>query len=379
MIKVASIVGARPQIVKAAAFSRAARGKFATHIQEFIIHSGQHYDHDLSQVFFEEMGIPRPDYNLAVGSASHAIQTAEMLRKFEEVFLNINPDTVIVYGDTNSTLAAALAATKMHIPLVHIEAGLRSFNKSMPEEINRIMTDHCSTLLFSPTRAGISNLINEGFREEAKKTYSIDNPGVFHCGDIMLDNSLYFASIAEKRSSIMRELNLLPEQFILATIHRDYNTDDPVRLTGLLEAIIKIAAKHKVVLPLHPRTEKYINALNSNIKESFLKHPGIAITKPLSFFDMIALEKNCYLVMTDSGGVQKEAYFFKKPVLILRSETEWTEIVALGCGIITDSDPERIASAFLTYTSNQRPDFPPIFGNGEAAEYICKKIIQHFI
>lgn len=378
MIKVASIVGARPQIVKAAAFSRAARGKFANQLQEFIIHSGQHYDHDLSQVFFEEMGIPRPDYNLAVGSASHAVQTAEMLRKFEEVFLEINPDAVIVYGDTNSTIAAALAAAKMHIPLVHVEAGLRSFNKSMPEEINRITTDHCSSMLFSPTRAGIKNLVGEGFKTDTSGPYNIDNPGVFHCGDIMLDNSLYFATIAEEKSSIIKDLKLTRENYILATIHRDYNTDDPVRLKGLLEAIIKIAREHKVVLPLHPRTEKYINKLDGDTKKLFLSHPGIEITKPLSFFDMVALEKNCHLVMTDSGGVQKEAYFFKKPVLILRSETEWTEIVDHDCGVITDSDPKRILEAFSKYNAAQHPEFPPVFGDGKAAEFICEKIVHNF-
>ncbi len=378
MIKVASIVGARPQIVKAAAFSRAVRGKYANTIKEYIIHSGQHYDHTLSQIFFHEMGIPEPDFNLNVGSASHAIQTAEMLKKFEKAFLEIKPNAVIVYGDTNSTLAAALAAAKMHFPLVHIEAGLRSFNKNMPEEINRITTDHCSSLLFSPTRRGIKNLQKEGFREEAAGSYNIDNPGVFHCGDIMLDNSIFFAQVAQDKSKILQELNLTPDNFILATIHRDYNTDNPLRLTGLLEALIKIAETSRIVLPLHPRTEKYINNLDADLCNKFLSHKKISITKPLSFFDMIALEKNCNMIMTDSGGVQKEAYFFKKPVLILRSETEWTEIVENGCGVITDSDPETILMAFKKFNANPLPDFPSVFGDGHAAEFICKKIIENF-
>ena len=377
MIKVASVVGARPQIVKAAAFSRAVRGEFANEIKEFIIHSGQHYDHKLSQVFFEEMGIPQPDYNLQAGSASHSVQTANMLMRFEKVFSEISPDAVIVYGDTNSTIAAALAAAKEHIPVVHIEAGLRSFNKSMPEEINRITTDHCSTLLFTPTIGGMDNLINEGFNPNNKAPYTIDNPGVFHCGDIMLDNSLYFASIASKHSKIIETYDLQENNFVLATIHRDYNTDNPERLKGLLFALAKIADTHKVVLPLHPRTEKYINLLDTNVREDFFNHPGIVITPPLSFFDMIALEKSCKMVMTDSGGVQKEAYFFQKPVVILRTETEWTDIVKAGCGIITGSDPDKINEAFEYFLNTETLTFPPVFGDGSAAEFICETIIRH--
>ncbi|PID94173.1 MAG: UDP-N-acetylglucosamine 2-epimerase (non-hydrolyzing) [Bacteroidetes bacterium] len=377
-MKVASIVGARPQIVKAAAFSRAARGKYADTLQEYIIHSGQHYDHNLSQIFFEEMGIPEADLNLEVGSASHGVQTAEMLKKFEAVFLQINPDVVIVYGDTNSTLAAALAAAKMHIPVAHIEAGLRSFNKGMPEEINRITTDHCSTLLFVPTRTGIRNLLAEGFKEENQAPYSIDHPGIFHCGDIMYDNSLYFSSLAEEHSSILSQLKLTPENFILASIHRDYNTDNPERLTGLLKALLNVAETDQVVFPVHPRTAKYLHALNNETSANFFSHPQIIITKPLSFFDMIVLEKQCRLIMTDSGGVQKEAYFFHKPVLILRRETEWREIVEQGCGIITDSVPEKIMAAFNRFNTDPPCSFPSLFGDGKAAEFMCKTILQSF-
>jgi UDP-GlcNAc3NAcA epimerase len=378
MITVASIVGARPQIVKAAAFSRAVRGKFIGKINEIIIHSGQHYDHDLSEVFFEELQIPAPHYNLHVGSASHATQTARMLEKFETVFADIHPDAVIVYGDTNSTLAAALAAVKIHIPVIHIEAGLRSFNKTMPEEINRICTDHCATLLFSPTQTGISNLVKEGFHTPSKKPYSIDNPGLFHCGDIMLDNSIFFAKIAEKKSTILQQYALKENQYVLATLHRDFNTDNTQRLENLLAAFIEIAQQMKMVIPLHPRTEKQIAKLPSQIKKSFITHPDIQITPPLSYFDMLKLEKHCRLVITDSGGVQKEAYFFRKPVIIIRPETEWTEIVENQCGIITNSINESILKAFSHFIAIKNLGFPPLFGDGKAAETICQVILEHF-
>ena len=377
MMKIASIVGARPQIVKAAAFSRAVRKIYPNQIEEFIIHSGQHYDHSLSEVFFEELGIPKPHFNLNVGSGSHGVQTATMLEKFESVFQKIRPDAVVVYGDTNSTLAAALAAAKIHIPVVHIEAGLRSFNKLMPEEINRITTDHCSTLLFSPTHTGIVNLRHEGLNAQNNAPYHINNPGVFHCGDIMLDNSMHYAPIAEVKSDVLNTYNLSKNNFILATIHRDYNTDNPARLIGLLNAIVTIANEIPVIIPLHPRAKKEIQRLNHPIKENFFQHPAIQITTPLSFFDMIVLEKNSKMIMTDSGGVQKEAYFFQRPVIILRSETEWTEITENGCGIITGSDEEAIINAYEHYRDIGKLEYPPVFGDGKAAEFMCKIILQH--
>ncbi len=377
MITVASIVGARPQIVKAAALSRAISNVYSKDIKEYIIHSGQHYDHKLSEVFFEEMGIPRPDKNLGVGSATHAVQTAEMLQAFEQAFKEIKPDAVVVYGDTNSTIAAALAAAKIHIPVMHIEAGLRSFNKRMPEEINRITTDHCSTLLFTPTPSGVKNLRNEGFNMNATPPYSINNPGVFHCGDIMLDNTLYFAEIAEKKSDIMQKLHISKGNFILATIHRDYNTDSQERLEGILTALTTIASETTIVLPLHPRTQKCIKQISGTIKNNFLNHHNIHVIDPLGFFDMLNLEKNCTLIMTDSGGVQKEAYFFKKPVLILRSETEWTEIIDNECGVVTDSNPKKILEAYYKYTDSDGMVFPSVFGDGKAASFICETLINN--
>jgi len=243
MINLLTIIGARPQIIKAAALSRAIRNHFSNRITETIIHTGQHYDQNMSQVFFEEMEIPNPDINLNVGSDSHAKQTALMIEKLEEILIEKKPNYVILYGDTNSTLAGSVAASKLQIPIVHIEAGLRSFNKSMPEEINRIVCDHTSTLLFTPTKAGLDNLINEGYNVEAKSPYTADNPGIFHCGDIMYDNSIYFAKIAEKKSDILQKHNLTKGEFILGTIHRDNNTDDPKRLDAIFKALQSISSE----------------------------------------------------------------------------------------------------------------------------------------
>ena len=257
-LKILTIIGARPQIIKSAALSRAIRSKFSDKLQEVIVHTGQHYDDNMSDVFFTELEISKPNYNLNVGSGSHGKQTAMMIGGIEEIILIEKPNCVVVYGDTNSTLAGALAASKIHIPVVHIEAGLRSYNKSMPEEINRIMCDHVSTLLFTPTKAGFNNLIKEGFNGNSEPPYSIDNPKVFHCGDIMFDNSLYFSSVANKTTTILTENDLEADKYILATIHRNNNTDDAVRLNSLFNAINKIAKENKikVVIPLHPRTAK---------------------------------------------------------------------------------------------------------------------------
>jgi UDP-GlcNAc3NAcA epimerase len=379
MIKLVTIIGARPQIIKAAAVSRAVKTKFSGRIREVIVHTGQHYDENMSNVFFNEMGIPEPDYNLGVGSGRHGKQTATMLEKTEEVLLKENPDFVVLFGDTNSTLAGSVAASKIHIPVVHIEAGLRSFNKSMPEEINRIVCDHTSTLLFTPTRAGLNNLIREGFKPHNKPPYTADNPGVFHCGDVMYDNSLFFGELAEKKSGILNKLNLTQGDFVLATIHRDNNTDNPERLTAIFDALLSIANENEtdVVLPLHPRTSKMMNSnLPAELFENIEKSPFLKIIPPASFFDITVLEKNCRIVMTDSGGVQKEAYFFEKPVIILRPETEWVEITESGAGMITDADTERIVEAFNHFKNTKTPDFPPVFGDGKAAEFICGEILK---
>lgn len=389
-MKLVTIIGARPQIIKAAALSRAIKNHFSDRIQEVIVHTGQHYDDNMSQVFFDELQIPRPDYNLHVGSASHGVQTARMTEGIEALLIKEQPDFIVLYGDTNSTLAGAVAAAKIHVPIVHIEAGLRSFNKSMPEEINRIVCDHCSTLLFTPTKAGLENLKREGFsidesgvstlRQAQGSTTAvptIDNPKVYHCGDIMYDNSLHFANIAEEKTDIIQRLELVGKPFILSTIHRDSNTDHPERLGAIFDALIDLSKENQIVLPLHPRTAKLLKTNLSNKKQSLVfSSPNIKLIPPVSFLEMIALERHAQLVMTDSGGVQKEAYFFKKPGIILRPETEWVEIVQTGNAILADADECRIMEAWQHFKNNPPTVFPEIFGDGHAAEFILDKIIS---
>jgi len=381
-MKLLTIIGARPQIIKAAALSRAIRNHYADQIQEVIVHTGQHYDDNMSQVFFDELQIPRPDYNLHVGSASHGVQTARMTEGIEDILFKEQPDFIVLYGDTNSTLAGAVAAAKTHVPIVHIEAGLRSFNKAMPEEINRIVCDHCSTLLFTPTKAGLENLRREGFTIGGVSTGSttakptIDNPKVYHCGDIMYDNSLHFAHIAEEKTDIIQRLELAGKPFILATIHRDSNTDHPERLSAIFKALFQLSKECQVVLPLHPRTAKLLKTnLSEDLQRQIFDSPSIKLIPPVSFLEMIALERHAQLVTTDSGGVQKEAYFFKKPCIILRPETEWVEIVETGNAILSDADESRIMQAWQHFKNNPPTSFPEIFGDGHAAEFILKQIL----
>ena len=377
-MKIVTVIGARPQIIKAAALSRAINEHFKNEVQEVIVHTGQHYDDNMSQVFFDELGIPQPNYNLGVGSASHGVQTAKMIEGIEEILLKEKPDYLVLYGDTNSTLAGAIAASKIHVPIAHIEAGLRSFNKSMPEEINRICCDHCSTLLFSPTATGFKNLINEGFNPDNKKKFTIDNPGIYHCGDVMYDNSKHFANIADKKSQILDNENLRGVDYVLCTIHRDNNTDQPERLNAIFKALLKISESKTVVLPLHPRTAKLLNTnLESDLYNKITNSPNIKILPPASFLDMIVLERHAQMVVTDSGGVQKEAFFFQKPCLILRTETEWKEIVECGAAVITDADEGRIIEAFNNFVDNPPHKFPQIFGDGNAAAFICKEMLEN--
>ncbi|MBN2614403.1 MAG: UDP-N-acetylglucosamine 2-epimerase (non-hydrolyzing) [Bacteroidales bacterium] len=380
-MKIVTIIGARPQIIKAAALSRAIRNHFADQIKEVIVHTGQHYDVNMSQVFIDELGVPEPDYNLNIGSAGHGVQTAGMITGIEEILLKEKPDFLVIYGDTNSTLAGAVAASKIHIPIAHVEAGLRSFNKSMPEEINRIMADHASTLLFTPTPTGLDNLINEGFSKENKAPFTPDHPGVFHCGDVMYDNSLFFETIAREKSKILNELNLKEGEFYLATVHRDNNTDQPTRLNALFEAFQEIttSTQKTLVLPVHPRTRKMLpQNLNDELYAKVNENPFIRMIDPMSFLDMIVLEKHCDMIFTDSGGVQKEAYFFQKPALILRSETEWKEIVTQGCARVVNADKIKILEAFDYFNTNKNTlKFPTIFGDGKAAEFIVDILLKN--
>ncbi len=376
-MKIVTIIGARPQIIKAAALSRAIREHYVDQVQEIIVHTGQHYDDNMSQVFFDELQIPRPDYNLHVGSATHGVQTAKMIEGIEDILFKELPDFIVLYGDTNSTLAGAVAAAKIHTPIVHIEAGLRSFNKSMPEEINRIVCDHCSTLLFSPTKAGFDNLKREGFPIDNEGPYNIDNPKVYHCGDIMYDNSLYFSAIAEQKTDVINRLGLRDKPYVLATIHRDSNTDQPKRLGAIFDAIVKIAEEHPVVLPLHPRTSKLIKTnLSEQFQQTIFDSDNIKLIPPVSFLEMIQLERHASLIMTDSGGVQKESYFFRKPCVILRPETEWVEIVKTGAATLADADKDKILEVSQEYLRQSPTNYPEIFGNGHAAEFMLEKMLE---
>jgi len=381
-VKLLNIVGARPQIIKSSAISRAIRLNFKNDLDEITVHTGQHYDKELSDVFFDELEIHKPDFNLGVGSASHGKQTAMMISGIEEVLQNEKPDCVVLYGDTNSTLAGAIAAAKLHFPVIHIEAGLRSYNKSMPEELNRIVSDHSSTLLFAPTNAAFKNLVNEGFRPENSPPYTIDNPKIYLTGDIMYDNSLFFAELAEKKKAhLLKDLSVERNKFILATIHRDINTDDPERLGSILSTLKDLALEFQVpfVMPFHPRT---INSLKKSLiplYESLRKCDDIRIIPPVSYLEMTLLEKTCRIIITDSGGVQKESHFFRKPCLVLRKETEWIELVANGTVKLTDANSDRIRGEFNTFMNIDHDlVYPGFYGDGKTAEFILKEILLFF-
>ncbi|HXB11276.1 MAG TPA: UDP-N-acetylglucosamine 2-epimerase (non-hydrolyzing) [Bacteroidia bacterium] len=378
-IKILTVIGARPQIIKAAAFSRAIKEHFTGKIKEVILHTGQHYDNNMSEVFFKEMGIPSPDINLSIGSGSHGKQTAAMIDGIENALIKEKPNCLVVYGDTNSTLAAAIAASKIHVPLVHIEAGLRSFNKTMPEEINRIVCDHCSTLLFSPTKTGYNSLIREGFNPKNKPPFTMNHPGIYHCGDVMFDNTLYFSKIADKKTSIIQDLGLKGKKFVLLTIHRNNNTDDPKRLNDILGTLNQISIDNKLpfIFPAHPRTSKMMEQAGGLLKK-IKANKLIQIIPPASFLEMLTLEKHCSMVITDSGGVQKEAFFLHKPCIVLRPETEWVELVECGNSILTDAHPKKIKDAFTHFEKKKGFKYPNVFGDGKAAEFICKEILRNF-
>jgi UDP-GlcNAc3NAcA epimerase len=381
-IKLLNLVGARPQIIKASAISRAIRTSFKNDITEIFVHTGQHYDKEMSEVFFDELEIHKPDYNLGVGSAGHGKQTSMMITGIEEVLLKERPDCVVVYGDTNSTLAGSLAASKLHFPVVHIEAGLRSFNKTMPEELNRIMSDHSSTLLFAPTNTAFKNLINEGFKPENSPPYTIDNPKIYLTGDIMYDNMLFFAGLAEKKKSdILEKLSLERDNFVLVTIHRDTNTDDITRLHNIFETLKTLAEEKTtiMVMPLHPRTIISLKSKLGALYKDLCNSRFIKIIPPVSYLEMILLEKNCRMIVTDSGGVQKESHFFKRPCIVLRKETEWVELIINRTSVLVDADPVQIRKEFIRLIeSHAELEYPGFYGDGKAAEFILKEILFMF-
>lgn len=354
-MKIATVVGARPQFIKAGILSKTLR----KHIKEVLIHTGQHYDSNMSEVFFQQLSMAEPDYSLKIGSGSHGKQTGQMLAEIEDILLREKPNYVLVYGDTNSTLAGSLAAAKLHIPIIHVEAGLRSYNRQMPEEINRVLTDHLSTLLFCPTETAVNNLANEGIQA-----------GVHQVGDIMYDSILHYHRLALQRSTIHKQLDIASKPYILATIHRAENTDHPFRLQAILEALHQL--EQTVVLPMHPRTRKCIQEASL---VHLLKHKHLIITEPLSYLDMLALLAKSRFVMTDSGGIQREAYMLRIPCITLRDETEWPETVQAGWNQIAGAHRERILHCAHNL---QLPEaYPALFGDGQTAAKISNIILAN--
>lgn len=359
-MKVVTIIGARPQFIKSGAVSRSFieynQTKPLEKIEEVIVHTGQHYDSNMSDVFFEQMDIPKPSYQLHINGLSHGAMTGQMLEAIEKVLLTEKPDWVMVYGDTNSTLAGALAASKLHIKIAHIEAGLRSFNMRMPEEVNRILTDRVSSALFCPTDSALQNLIKEGYD-------SLEIPMIKN-GDVMMDASLMFSAFAKAPQE------KIPAHFVLTTVHRAENTDDPKRLKGIFKALNTIAEDTPVVLPLHPRTKSYIAKYKIEIGDH------LHCIDPVGYLEMLYLLKNCSFVLTDSGGLQKEAYFFKKYCLTLRDETEWVELVENGFNQLVGADYNTIMKAYKN-VNTEPPDFSiDLYGKGEASSIIIKELLK---
>lgn len=348
-IKILAVVGARPNFIKA--FPLFEQFKKNKNIVPILVHTGQHYDYEMSKVFFGDLNIPKPDHNLHVGSGSHSIQTAKVMEKLEPIAIKERPGWIVVFGDVNSTLAAALVASKMHIPLAHIEAGLRSFDKSMPEEVNRVLTDHISDLLFCPTKKAVENLKKEGVMKN-----------VYNVGDVMHDAYLKVARIAEKRSKIMLEMNLQKKKYMLLTIHRVKNTESSDDISKILRILAEM--EENFVFPVHPRTRRLIEGKDANI------YPNIKFIKPVSYFDMIILEKNAKKIVTDSGGVQKEAYFAKVPCITLREETEWVETVEDGWNVLAGNDENRIIKAIKHFNPSGRQKNN--YGTGNSAEKIVE-------
>jgi UDP-GlcNAc3NAcA epimerase len=350
-MKILTILGARPQFIKAGSVSREI-AKY-NNIQEIIVHTGQHYDTNMSDIFFEEMEIPKPDYFLGIGGKSHGAMTGQMIEKIEEVVIVEKPDWILVYGDTNSTLAGAIVASKLHIKLAHIEAGLRSFNMKMPEEVNRILTDRVSNVLFCPTDTAIQNLENEGYDKLDCK--------VIKCGDVMQDGAIFYKNLAVKPKCIIKN------SYILSTVHRAENTDDIDRLTSIIKALNEINKDKQVILPLHPRTKNIIE--QNNIKINF------TIIEPVGYLEMVWLIDNCDLIMTDSGGLQKEAYLFKKPCITLRDETEWIELIDNEFNVLAGADKNKILDLFKNYIFNDNFSID-LYGTGKASQNIVEELLK---
>ncbi|MGE5482440.1 MAG: non-hydrolyzing UDP-N-acetylglucosamine 2-epimerase [Bacteroidota bacterium] len=350
-MRIVTVLGARPQFIKAAALSWTLRS--LPGVEELLVHTGQHYDRDMSDIFFDELDIPRPHYHLGIGSGSHGAQTGRMLEAIEQVLLEVRPDWVLVYGDTNSTLAGALAAVKLHLPVAHVEAGLRSFNRRMPEEINRVLSDHASDRLYAPTQAAVSNLEKEGIPDERIRLV----------GDIMFDAALRFGEKAGRESTVLQRLAVSPGGYVLATVHRAENTDDLSQLTAIFQGLAEVARDLPVILPLHPRTRRA--AAEAGLLD--VGSEGLRLVEPLGYLDMIQLEKNAAVVATDSGGVQKEAFFYRVPCVTLRSETEWTELVSLGWNVLAPPDTSVAVARAVRAAIGRKGNEAQPYGDGRAA------------
>ena len=361
-MKIITIVGARPQFIKAATVSRVISSR--KELEEIIIHTGQHYDANMSEIFFSELEIPKPDYNLGIGGQSHGQMTGRQLEAIEQILVIEKADWVLVYGDTNSTLAGALAAAKLNIPVIHVEAGLRSFNKEMPEELNRILTDHLAELLFVPTQAALDNLSNEG----------IQGRRVLVSGDVMYDAALFYAKKVEDKKELLDEIGVQSKSYVLASIHRAENTDDEYRLKWMADQIVKVSKKTQVVMPLHPRTKKAL----TNLGLSKIIEETVLITDPVSYLEMLLLEKHAQIIVTDSGGVQKEAYFHRVPCITLRNETEWIELIDNGSNRLCEFSENNLVNMIFSEHDEIRID-QSLYGKGNAAEIIVDEIFQHTI
>jgi UDP-GlcNAc3NAcA epimerase len=376
-MKIATVVGARPQFVKAATVSRAIQTHNQicpdTPIKEIFIHTGQHFDDNMSQVFFDELELPNTDYHLGIGGGSHGQNTGRMIEALEGVLLQEKPDLVMIYGDTDSTLAGALAAVKLHIPVAHVEAGLRSFNRKMPEEINRVVADHVANLLFAPTETAVKNLMKEGFANLYPKADISNQPLIIQVGDVMYDAALFYSVKAEGRESILESLKLKSKGYVLATIHRAENVDDPERLHTIMEALNRVAHDLPVVLPLHPRTKHRLSRLPG--PWSFMPHASLFLVDPVGYLDMTVLEKNAAVIATDSGGLQKEAFFHGVPCVTLRDETEWVELVRLGWNtlLIPDSVEAIVTQIHAGIESKPLVTENP-YGIGDSAERILNTL-----
>lgn len=379
-MKIVTIVGARPQFIKAAAVSRAISehnrlSPNTQHLTEIIIHTGQHYDKNMSDIFFNELQIPKPNYCLDIHGLSHGAMTGQMMEKIEKMLLYERPDMVLVYGDTNTTLAGALAAVKLHIPVAHVEAGLRSFNRLMPEEINRVLTDHISSILFCPTETAVSNLRKEGFTNifypadsenstNSMNSINTNNSIVLNVGDVMYDLILFYSSKIKNDLGILTELGIDPKEYGLVTIHREENTDSRTRLINILEGLNSVSEELAIIWPMHPRNKNFVNQLEFNFDNRF------RIIEPMGYLHFLQLEQNAQMIFTDSGGIQKEAYFFQVPCITLRDETEWVETIQSGMNTLAGADRRLIENAYHEMKNKDIHSNARYFGDGRASEKI---------